>query len=473
ISVRIEKPSALTPARMRRPSRRPGPRYAEPLVRLALSNEALKTNSPTASRMPRAMRWTCSSLSITHGPAINTSGLPGPNALYSIGTGEQRLLLRLQPPHALLVGGPDERREQRMRTHRLGLELRVELAAQVPRMPRDFADLHVGLVRRLPRNPQPGRRQDLFVLAVEFVAVPVPLDNLARAVGPAGETVFRQPARPAAQAHGAAQLVDALQLAQLEDDAVRRPRVELRGVGLLQAAHVARVLDHHGLHAKADAEIRHLLLARVANGVDHALDPAFAEAARNQNAVVAFQLPLPSVAQHALSLDPVDIHLQLVRQPAVQQRLLQALVGILIFHVLAHEADGHLVLRVFQAVQHGGPAGQVARAGVQPQQPQGDFVHSLRRERDGHFVHRFDVARRDHRPQVHVAEERDLLLHLLRDKPLRAAQQDIRLNANGAQFLDAVLGGLGFHLLRRGDPRHQRHVYEQAVFAALLDRKST
>src|ERR1017187_2043109 len=418
--------------------------------------------------MPRAMRYTCSSRSITHGPAINTSGLPGPNALYSIGTGEQRLLLRLQPPHALLVGGPDERREQRVRMHRLGLELGVELAAQIPRMARDFADLHVRLVRRLPRNPQPGGRQDLFVLAVEFVAVPVPLDNLARAVRPAGETVLRQAARPPSQAHGSAQFVDALQLAQLEDHAVRRPRVELRGIGLLQAAHVARILDHHGLHAQADAEIRHLLLARVANGVDHALDPALAEAPRNQYAVVALQLPLPSVAQHALSLDPVDIHLQLVRQPAVQQRLLQALVGILVFDVLAHQPDRHLVLRVLQAVQHGGPAGEVAGAGVQMQQPQRDFVDALGRERDRDFVHRLDVARRDHSPQVHVAEERDFLLHLLRDEPLRAAQQNIRLNADGAQLLDAVLGGLGLHFLRRGDPWNQRHMYEEAVFAALL-----
>src|ERR1035437_2885380 len=135
MSVRIEKPSALTPARMRRPSRSPGPRYAEPRVRLALSNEALNMNSPTASRMPRAMRWTCSSLSMTHGPAMSTSGLPGSNALYAIGTGKQRLLLRLQPPHAVLVGGPDERREQRMRMHRHGLEIRVELAVQAPRRP--------------------------------------------------------------------------------------------------------------------------------------------------------------------------------------------------------------------------------------------------------------------------------------------------------------------------------------------------
>ena len=75
MSVRIGKPSAFTPARIRSPSRKPGPRYAPALVRFALSKLALKTNSPTASRMPRAMRWTCSSLSITHGPAISTSAL--------------------------------------------------------------------------------------------------------------------------------------------------------------------------------------------------------------------------------------------------------------------------------------------------------------------------------------------------------------------------------------------------------------
>src|ERR1035438_4002831 len=245
MSVRIGNPSALTPARIRNPSFSPGPRYVPPLDRLALSNEALKMNSPTASRMPRAMRWTCSSLSMTHGPAISTSGVPAPNALYSIGTAEQRLLLRLQPPHPVLVGSSDERREQRMRMHRFGLELGVELAAQIPRMARDFADLHVGLVRRLPRNPQPRGHQRLFVLAVEFVAVSVPFHNLARAVGPAGEAILHQPAGPAAQAHGPAQLIDALQLAQLEDDAVWRARVELRGIRVLQAAHVARRSEEH------------------------------------------------------------------------------------------------------------------------------------------------------------------------------------------------------------------------------------
>src|ERR1039458_3190953 len=133
---------------MRRPSFSPGPRYVPPEVRLALSKDALKTNSPTASRMPRARRCTCSSLSMTHGPAINTKSRP--NALYSIATGVNRLLPRLfpglrQPAPPVLIGGPNERLEQGMRLHRLTLELGVELAAEIPRMVGDLADLDVGL----------------------------------------------------------------------------------------------------------------------------------------------------------------------------------------------------------------------------------------------------------------------------------------------------------------------------------------
>src|ERR1039457_4681560 len=161
MSVRMEKPSALTPGRMRSPSRSPGPRYAEPLVRLALSNDALKTNSPTASRMPRAMRWTCSSLSMTHGPAISTSGRPCPNRSNSIATRvaylrlglRMRLRQRRQPAPPVLIGRADERFEQRMRLHGLRFELGMELASQEPRMVRNLADLHVGAVGRLPGNP--------------------------------------------------------------------------------------------------------------------------------------------------------------------------------------------------------------------------------------------------------------------------------------------------------------------------------
>src|SRR5438128_4277275 len=98
---------------MRNPSTKPGPRYAETLVRLALSKEALNTNGPAISAMASAMRRTCSSLSITQGPAISTSEFVPPNRINgvtSISTGildvpQQR---PGQAPLAILVRGRDE-----------------------------------------------------------------------------------------------------------------------------------------------------------------------------------------------------------------------------------------------------------------------------------------------------------------------------------------------------------------------------
>src|ERR1039458_9084619 len=259
MSVRIGKPSAFTPARMRSPSFSPGPRYAPTLVRLALSKLALKTNSPTAARMPRAMRCTCSSLSITHGPAISTRRLPkSGNSIGTgeLGTGEQWLLNGRQAPVALLFRRADKALEQRVRLHGLGFELGVELAAEIPRVVGELADLDVGIVGCFAGDLQARRLQALFVLAIELVAVAMALVDFALAVGVVGDAALGQAAIPTAEAHGAAQLVDTLQFAEFEDDAVRRARVELGGIGGFEAAHIAREFDHQGLHAEADPEVR-------------------------------------------------------------------------------------------------------------------------------------------------------------------------------------------------------------------------
>src|SRR5260370_36568428 len=129
-------PLAFTPARIRRPSRSPGPRYPAALVRFALSKEALKTKLPTARPIDSAMKWTCSSLAMTQGPAIRTSG-PRRKSANSIGTGILLLAELRQGGEALaaiFVSRADERAKQRMRFQRLGLELGMELAAEVPRV---------------------------------------------------------------------------------------------------------------------------------------------------------------------------------------------------------------------------------------------------------------------------------------------------------------------------------------------------
>src|SRR5450631_2525175 len=137
----------------------------------------------------------------------------------------------------------------------------------------------------------------------------VPLANVARAVSFLRHAALRQVARPGPQPHGAPQIVDALQLAQLIDHAVRRARIEFGRIRRLQPANVARELDHHGLHAQANTEIGDLAFARIADRVQHAVYAALAEAARHQDAIVAIQLPFPPRPVHALVLDPDDVHL--------------------------------------------------------------------------------------------------------------------------------------------------------------------
>ena len=66
---------------------------------------------------------------------------------------------------------------------------------------------------------------------------------------------------------------------------MRRVLVELGRVGVRPGEDVAGVLDDGALHAEADAEEWYLVLARVPDRRDLALDAARAEPARHQNAV--------------------------------------------------------------------------------------------------------------------------------------------------------------------------------------------
>ena len=86
-------------------------------------------------------------------------------------------------------------------------------------------------------------------------------------------------------------------------------------------------------------------------------------------------------------------------------------------------------------------------------------------EDERHLVDARHVLRRDDRLLVDVAEERDLLLHVLVEEPIGAAEQDVRLDADGAQIADAVLRRLRLELAGRADERHERQVDVERVVA--------
>src|SRR3954469_21266249 len=102
-----------------------------------------------------------------------------------------------------------------MRLQRLRLEFRMELASDKERVLGDLDHLDVGSVGRRAGNAQAPAGEHSFVLAVEFVTMTMALADLEVAVDALRQSFGLDLARPSAQAHGAAEFVDAAQLAQL------------------------------------------------------------------------------------------------------------------------------------------------------------------------------------------------------------------------------------------------------------------
>ncbi len=144
---------------------------------------------------------------------------------------------------AVFVAGGDEVAEDGVGLQRLGFELGVELAGEEEGVGGDLDDLDVGGVGGGSGEAEACAGEDGFVLAVELVAMAVAFGDFGCAVGTGGERAGFEMAGPGAEAHGAAHLLDAGELAEFIDDAVGSGGVELAGVGAGEAADVARVLD--------------------------------------------------------------------------------------------------------------------------------------------------------------------------------------------------------------------------------------
>ena len=150
----------------------------------------------------------------------------------------------------------------------------------------------------------------------------------------------------------------------------------------------------------------------------------------------------------------------------MKERLVDALVGILVLDVLADEVNGDLVGRIPDPLDEIAPVVH-ARVGDRQAQPlQQDLVEPLFGQIERHLVDARDVARRDDRFFVDVAKERDLALQVVVERPIGPAEQDIRLDADRSEVADAVLRRLGLELTGRGDERHQRQVDVDGVVAA-------
>ena len=339
----------------------------------------------------------------------------------------------------------------------------MELDRHVPGVVGELDGLDEAAIGRLSGDDEAVLGQGRLVLPVELVAVPVAFLHLAGAVDGARAGALGQFAGVAAQPHRPPEVVHAEQVAQLVDDLVRGVGGALGGVGAVEPAHVAGELDRRPLEAVADAEVRDALLAGDAGGPHHAARTPVAEPAGDEDAVGAGEQVVAAFGLERLRLDPLDVDAQPMPEAAVIERLVEALVGVLVPHVLADDVDAETVGGAPEALDERLPRVHRALGIGQLQPSQHVAVEPLLTEDQRDLVDARHVLGSDYRVLVHVAEQGDLAANLRRQETIGAAQQDVGLNADRAQIAHAVLGRLRLELARRPDERHQREMDVEGV----------
>ena len=329
----------------------------------------------------------------------------------------------------------------------------------IERMIGQFDDFDEAFLGRDRGDHHAGLLQAVLIVGVEFVAVAVAfVDAVLVAIQLGGLGAGEQDRLAGTEPHGGSHVLDALLFLLQTDHRMFGGLVELGGVRAFQAADVAGELDGGDLHAETDAEIRDLVLAGVLRGEDFPLGAAVAEAAGNEDAVHLADDRLRAVVLDGLGVHADDLHLGVVMGAGVDERFVDRFVGVLQFDVFAGHGDGDLVFRMDHALHEALPilerrGGRVAEAELVHHQAVDLVAAQVERafvNRVGHIAEGDDVLALD------VAEHGDFLPVVLIEVRLGAADDDVRLDADLAEFGDRLLGGFGFHLAGGLDVGQQR-----------------
>ena len=221
--------------------------------------------------------------------------------------------------------------------------------------------------------------------------------------------------------------------------------IDLGGIGVVEADDVAGKADHRRVEAVADAEVGHVVLPRELGGADHALETPGAEPARHEYGVHVLQR-VAAVALKLFGVHVAHVHLGAVLDPGVDDGFGQRLVGVEEVEVLADDGDLDGALGVLQRLGNPSPLAQVGTRAIASELLDHDVVQGLFVEQHRNLVDRRRVGQRDHRTLLDAGEQGDLAAHVVGERLGGAADQHVRLQADGAQVAHRVLRRLGLDL---------------------------
>ena len=233
---------------------------------------------------------------------------------------------------------------------------------------------------------------------------------------------------------------------------------DLFAVRSAQTGDVSRKLHDRHLHPVADAEERNLVGAGVLCRFDFAFDSPCPKTRRNQYRVDSRENVFDSLLFNRLAIDPAQIDTRIVGNAAVLERFPDRNIGVPVVDILSDYSDIDDMVRAFDTLDDLAPLRKIGRVYRQPEPLDDEIGKPRRLEMERNLVDRIDVLRLDHRFCFDITEERNLVLHLFRQRRAGAADQDVRLDSDFAQFDDAVLCRFRFHLAPGSDVGYQRDV---------------
>src|SRR5207302_5776672 len=151
--------------------------------------------------------------------------------------------------------------------------------------------------------------------------------------------------------------------------------------------------------------------------------PAHAESAGDQDRVGVGQQRLGALGLYRRAVDIVERHAAIVGDAAVDQRFVERLVALHLIDVFADDGDAHFRGGRLDGADDALPALQPRRAAPDVQQFRYPLVQSFLVQRQGQFIDGRYVARGEDRPRLDRAEERDLVLDLLPQRAVGAADE--------------------------------------------------
>ena len=173
--------------------------------------------------------------------------------------------------------------------------------------------------------------------------------------------------------------------------------IELGRVGPRHAQDVAGELDRHDLHPQAQPETGQIVLPGVGGRSDLALDPPFAEAAGDHDAVQVVEAVGGQQPLDVLGLDPLDGHVGTVVEPGVLEGLDHRQVGVGQADVLADDPDPGREVRLTDPTHQVVPFLQVRLDLGQAEDAAHDLVEALVVEHQRDVVEAVGIGGVDHR----------------------------------------------------------------------------